>query len=415
MFRLSIGLKRSGILLLLICLCNCITYAQPAFRLSENRKRVTIPFTFTRNLIVVRVTVNNKGPYNFILDSGVGLMIITDPKLVDSLNITSKRSISVSGLGEGKDFEAYVVPALKVELPGIVAHRISAAILKKDEFGLSNYAGIPIHGLLGYDFFNSFAVKLDFGDSTLIVGELKDMRVFRKSERISLSVEDNKPYILSGVKIKSNSNIKENKLILDLGAGHPLSLENLVGQNNGLPDKFIASNLGVSLTGPIRGYLSRINEFKIGKYRLKDVIVSFPEFDSTKNNLLKVKRDGNIGIQILKKFNIIIDYQSGSLYLRPNSFFGEPFEHDMSGLEYYSAGPDLKHVIISNVEKGSAGAEIGLQAGDEIMSINFKPVEKMSIEEIDKIFCSRQDRSLLLEIFHDKQYDKVILVLKQRV
>ncbi|WP_348047364.1 aspartyl protease family protein [Mucilaginibacter sp.] len=396
-------------------MCNCITYGQPAFKLSENRKRVTLPFNFTRNLIVVRVTVNHKGPYNFILDSGVGLMIITDPKLLDSLNITYKRTISVSGLGEGKDFEAYVVRPLKVELPGIEGNNISAAILKKDEFGLSNYAGLPIHGLLGYDFFNSFAVKLNFSDSTIVVGQLTDMHVFRKSERLSLSIEDNKPYILSGVKIKSDGNITEDKLILDLGAGHPLSLENLVGQNKGLPDKFIASNLGVSLTGPIRGYLSRISEFRIGKYKLKDVIVSFPEFDTIKNNLLNVKRDGNIGIAILKKFNIIIDYQSGSLYLRPNSLFGEPFEHDMSGLEYYSAGPDLKHVIISNVEKGSAGAEIGLQAGDEIVSINFKPVDKMTIEEIDKIFCSKHDRSLLLEIFHDKQYDKVIMVLKRRV
>jgi len=400
---------------LLLCLSffTCFAQVPPAFKLTDS-KRVNLPFSFVRNLIIVRVMVNNKGPFNFVLDTGVGLMIITDPKLVDSLNIKNKRSILVTGMGEGKDFEAYVASALKVDLAGISGPSISAAILKKDEFGLSNYAGMPIHGLLGYDFFNSFAVKLDFNDTTMVVGKLKDLRIFRKSEKIPLLIEENKPYVTTKIRI-GNGAVKENKLILDLGAGHPLSLENLVSQNNGLPSQFIHSHLGISLTGPITGYLSRVSEFEIGKYKLENVIASFPEFDTTKNNLLLVKRDGNVGMEILKKFNSVIDYQSNSLYIKSNNHFDTPFEQDMSGLEYYSDGAGLKHIVISNVEEGSAGAEIGLQIGDEIVSINTRPVAEMSIGEIDKLFCSRNERSILLEIFHDNQYDKVVLILKKRV
>jgi aspartate 1-decarboxylase len=390
-------------------------YTQQLFKLDEDKKKVAIHFSFIRNLIILKVLINNKGPYNFVLDSGVGLMIITDPKLIDSLNIKSKRTIQVAGMGEGKDFEAYVVQALKVKLDGISGEGINSAILKHDEFGLSNYAGMPIHGLLGFDFFNSFAVKLNFNDSTMVVGQPKDIRVFKRGEKLPLEINEHRPYITTKVKFSPNGESKTNKLLLDLGAGHPLSLENLVGQNNGLPEKFVASDLGISLTGPIKGYLSRINQFEIGKYKLKNVITSFPEYDSAKNKLLLVRRDGNIGIQTLKKFNMIIDYQNGWLYLKPNNCFGEPFEQDMSGMEYYADGPELKHIIIGNVEKGSAAADIGIQKGDEIVTINFKPVEKMSIQEIDAIFRSRADRSILLEVFHDKQYDKVVLVLKQRI
>lgn len=242
-------------------------------------------------MIVVRVNINNKGPYNFILDTGVGLMIITDPKLVDSLNIKNKRSITVTGMGEGKDFEAFVVPSLKVGMPGITGDNVSAAILKNDEFGLSNYAGIPIHGLLGYEFFSSFAVRINFSDSTIVAGLPKNMRVFKRGAKLPLSVEEHRPYITTKIKVSNHAELKDNKLILDLGAGHPLSLENLVDQNHGLPEKFIASNLGISLTGPIKGFLSRINEIEIGKYKLKNVVTSFPEYDTVKNKLISVKRD----------------------------------------------------------------------------------------------------------------------------
>jgi hypothetical protein len=387
--------------------------AQPFFKLDS--KRVTLPFTFIRNMIVVKLRINDKGPYNFILDSGVGLMIITDPSLIDSLNIKAKRSISVAGMGQGKDFEAYIVPSLKVDLPGIAGASLSAAILKKDEFGLSNYAGVPIHGLLGYEFFSSFTVRVNFSDTTIVAGLPKDMRVFKRGGKLPLTIEGQRPYITSKVKVNGNNNAVNNKLIVDLGAGHPLSLENLVGQNHGLPEKFIASDLGISLTGPIRGFLSRIDQIDIGKYRIKNVITSFPEYDTIKNQLLTVKRDGNIGIQLLKKFDLIMDYQNGWLYFRPNQFYDEVYEEDMSGIEYYAKEPDYKHIYISNVERGSAAADIGLQKGDEILSINLIPVTKLTIGQIDNIFRSRNDRSILLEIFHDNQYDDMVLVLKRRI
>jgi C-terminal processing protease CtpA/Prc len=103
------------------------------------------------------------------------------------------------------------------------------------------------------------------------------------------------------------------------------------------------------------------------------------------------------------------------MYLKPGLLQTEPFEHDMSGLEYYATGKDYQHVVISRVEPGSAGDAIGLERGDEIISINFKPVEKMTLEEIDALFRSRDNRSILLEIYHDNRYDNVILTLKKRI
>ena len=128
-----------------------------------------------------------------------------------------------------------------------------------------------------------------------------------------------------------------------------------------------------------------------------------------------IKRDGNLGFGLLKRFTVVFDYSDSLLYLKPGSKFNEPFEHDMSGLEYYADGDNFSRIIISRVEPGSPADVIGLERNDEILAINFKPVVGMSLEEIDNIFRSGNDRSLLLDIYHDKHIDKVIITLKRRI
>jgi hypothetical protein len=398
--------------LLVVLVFSCFSANAQYFDLQGNRRHVTIPFRMIRDLIIIRLDINGKGPFNFVLDSGVGLMLVTDPKMVDSINIVNKRTIKISGLGKGEDYEAYITSALNVSIPGLVSYDVAAAILKTDRFGLSGFAGIPIHGLIGYEFFNNLTVKIDFSDSTLTVSKPKYTKFFGKSNKIPLIIENRKPYLYSKVTF-ANGTKSNDKLILDLGAGHPLSLENMI-EKHGMPDKFIAANLGMGLTGPINGFISRLTEVDIGRFKMKNVLASFP-VNNQKQGVEEQQRDGNLGIGILKRFTIIIDYPDSAVYLKPAVNFDDPFEHDMSGLEYYAGGENFEHVIISRVEPGSPGDEMGIEPGDEIMSINFKPVNKMTLEQIDALFKSQPDRNLLLVIFHDKIYDNVVLTLKRRI
>src|SRR5687768_11789634 len=62
--------------------------AQTFFYIQQKRKQITIPFTLHRNLIIIPVQLNGKGPYNFLLDTGVGTALVTNPTLLDSLGVT---------------------------------------------------------------------------------------------------------------------------------------------------------------------------------------------------------------------------------------------------------------------------------------------------------------------------------------
>lgn len=363
-------------------------------------------------MVVVPVFINQKGPYNFILDTGVGIMIITDPTLIDSIQIKSKRLFKFYGEGNQPPIEAYITGPVQVTLPGISSNGVSAAILKTDQFSLSGYAGMPIHGLLGYEFFNQLAVKFNFVDSSLTAAIPGKLRITKKAIKLPISVEDRKPYLKTQVALP-DGNILESKFIVDIGAGHPVSLESVQPRQHCSRQNMITANLGVGFTGPVSGCISRINGVVLGKYELKNVVTSFP--DSIPYTKLSVPRDGNLGLGILKRFLLIIDYQNQAMYLKPNCRFKEPFEHDMSGLEYYAAGNDYKRIIISRVEPGSAGAAIGMAENDEITGINFKPVAKMSMVEIDDLFKSKNDRNVVVEFYRDKKREVKILTLKRRI
>jgi hypothetical protein len=399
---------------LFLLLCQPEASSAQQFNLSTKKKQAWLRFTPVRDMIILPVMINNRGPFNFVLDSGVGLMVITEPSLVDSIVINYKRTIKLYGAGNLDNFEAYATSPLDITIgEHIKSERVSAAILKKDHFSLSSYAGMKIHGLLGYEFFANLAVKINFIDSTMIVGRPGRFKPFRKGVVLPISIEERKPYFTTSVLLPDGC-AANNKFVIDLGAGHALLLENRQEYKYELP-RSIQANLGLGFTGPLNGQISRINEIDIGKYKLKDVVTSFPDTGKRLNFI--VKRDGNLGLGILKKFSFVLDYANSVMYLKPNYKLKEPFEHDMSGLEYYASGNDLRRILISRVEPGSAGDEAGISANDEITSINFRSVSKMSMVEIDNIFRSRDNRNILVEVYHekDKKYETVVLTLKRRI
>lgn len=386
------------------------------FKFPNNRKRESIDFKLVKNLMIIPLFINGKGPYNFVLDTGVGLFIITDPKLIDTLQIKSLRTIKVSGFGDGEGLRAFVTHSLNVQVGSAIAESIPTAILKKDVFELSSFAGMPIHGLIGYEFFSSFIVKISFTNSVLTFFRPDQAFILRKGSKIPLSIEEKKPFIITEIRLSNGQKINA-KLIIDTGAGHPISLENYNGKPFEIPQVNIAANLGIGLNGAINGYIGRIPSIMLGRYRLQNVISSFPNYNDVGSKVSMVSRNGNMGNNILKRFDVVFDYAGEAMFIKPSSYLKEPFEHDMSGLELTSASPEFNRIIITRVEPLSPAEDLGLKKDDEILSINFKPVKDLTMQDIDNMFRSKNQRSFVLEIlrFASKSRDRVIMTLERRI
>jgi predicted metalloprotease with PDZ domain len=90
-------------------------------------------------------------------------------------------------------------------------------------------------------------------------------------------------------------------------------------------------------------------------------------FDDVYNATSYPYLGGLIGNDILRRFNVIMNYEKRDIHLLPNSHYSEPFDYAYTGLElYYIDGK----VLIGDVAEKSPAAEAGLKEGDAIVSIN---------------------------------------------
>ncbi|OGX85839.1 hypothetical protein BEN48_14130 [Hymenobacter glacialis] len=378
-------------------------HAQPGtapglFGLSNPRqKKARIPIQLQRNLLVVKANLNGSGPYNFLLDTGVNTSIITSPTLADSLGLRHGQQYRVVGAG-GLDtgLLAYQTDSVRVELDGVVAPHMTWLVLSDDALNLSGYIGMPIHGILGSELFRSFVVALQLDNNQMVVHDPATFRApsGKKWDAVPLTVQKNKAYFTANVQLTDSLTLPL-KLVLDTGASHALSIELESDPRLMAPARRLPTDLGRGLSGIVQGYLGRVPTLRLGRYRLRSVLTSYPNAADVQSRT-DVARNGNIGYELLKRFSLIIDYPHQRMLLRPNSRFRDPFEHDMCGIELLAAGPQYRRYLILRVMPGSPADAAGLQVEDELLSINFLPVEGFTLTQLDRILHSEDGRVLLL-------------------
>ncbi len=108
-----------------------------------------------------------------------------------------------------------------------------------------------------------------------------------------------------------------------------------------------------------------IKEVKLGPYRFRNVPIYI--FEDTYNVTSYPYLGGILGSDLLRRFNIIINYDKRDIYLIPNSHFGDPFDYAYSGIELYFVNG---LIIIGDVAKGSPAEKVGVKEGDIVIAIN---------------------------------------------
>jgi hypothetical protein len=410
--KFVLRLEQLAWLALLLLYCQIQPLLAQDFKFKGGRKKDVVDFKLVKNLIIIPVYINNKGPFNFILDTGVSPMLVTDPTILDASDLKEIRTIRLVGLGKGNDVEAYASNSLQVSIGKATMQNIPAAILKKDIFNLSNFLGLHIHGLIGYYFVNSFLVQIKYASQRLKF-YAHDQKVKIKGEPIDISLIFNKPYLNARILLPQLGEIGT-RLLMDSGASNGISLESYQGGKFPEPKKSVPANLGMGFSGLISGNIGRVSSVQIGSFKIKDVIASYPDYEDGGAKTTETRRNGSIGADLLRHFDLTMDYSHKKIYLKPNSNFRLPFEHDMSGLEIYVEEGKSKRFYVARIEPNSPGTAAGMRVGDEIISINFKSVGTLDLEGIESLLKAGDGRSIFIEIFRTESLYKVI-TLKKRI
>jgi len=377
--------------------------------LQEGRNKVRIPIEINNNLVIIPVVINGQLPLKFILDTGVRTAILTEKIFSDILNLTYTRKYTVGGPGGQKFVQAYVTNNVSLDLPpGVHGEGHALLVLEEDYLELRNYLGADVQGILGYELFSRFIVTLDYEKKEMTLTRPSKFRPKRKYQKLKISVEDTKPYVITSVGVTDSATMKA-KLLIDSGASHGLILEPDSNDTIKVPDNYVKSIIGRGLGGVITGKIGRISSIELGKYDVKNVIANFPDPNSymdTLKNSRTVRRNGAIGGEILSRFTVTFDFPSEVLYLHKNSSFKKKFYYNMSGLTLKAKGSRLEHYEITDVREKSPAEMAGIKAGDLVMSINGISAELLDLNTMNSFFNLRPGKRITLEVDRDGQHMK---------
>jgi hypothetical protein len=382
---------------------------------TSKRKKITIPIKLVHNLIIIPVQINNSKPLNFILDSGVKNTLITKLYYSDSLNINSANKIPIQGLGKGHEIEALHSEKNELFMPGIHGINHQVYVLMEDIFNLSMRMGMPVHGIIGYDIFKNFIVKVNYSTQrlTLYRPDVK-LKKKKRAEEYPLDIENYKAYVYAQVRQKNGDTVAV-KLVLDTGASHAVSLYLPTHERLTLPPKVMEAYLGRGLSGDIHGKIGRLDAFTLGKYELSNLPASYPDEEAVKLAMNISNRNGNLGSEILNRFTVIFDYPNNKLSLIPNSKFNKPFNYNLTGFELSTPLPGTNFYVITDVIENSPAKKLGLLPGDQLLHINGRDCNELKLQEVLNLMDSKPGRTIRLKLKREAKIFDVDLVLQSRI
>ena len=384
-------------------------------------------FKMVNNLMVLPIEVNGS-KLNFLLDTGVNNTIMFNLSLEDSTKLKNTQKIRIRGLGEGSYIDAIQSKNNLFKIGNILNGQHMIYLIPGKEFDLSARMGMDINGIVGGDIFRDFIVDINYTTKRIKFynPNTYQYKECKKCEKFDLTFNRNKPYV--DIKMKSNNEIIDTKLLIDTGGSKTVWLFDKSSEKIKLPEKYFDDFLGKGLSGNIYGRRSKIEQIILGQYSFRNANVSYPDSSSVSTAYRFKERNGSLGAGILKRFRMLIDYQNKKLVLKKkSSYYNDPFLYNMSGIDLIHNGTMLvkkdkqsstlggntenKAIVqvifemvyhfkplytISFIRPNSPAQKTGLLPKDIILEVNGRPAYTYKIEEIIHLFSTKEGKLIKL-------------------
>lgn len=315
---------------------------------------------FSGGVVVVRARLNDlKDTLNFILDTGSG-GISLDSLTVAELKIPNSPSDkTIRGIAGIRTVNFSNNNTLR--LPGLDVENLNFHI--NDYEILSSVYGEHVDGIIGYSFLNRYIVKIDYDSLKISVYSKGTMKYPRGGYLLRPQIVN---LLIQPARIKDSGEMLA-RFYFDTGAGLCLLLSEDFVQDSALlnPRRKKVITQVEGLGGKKEMRLTVVKEFRLGPYKFRKVpaYIFADEYNVTSYPYL----GGLIGNDLLRRFNVILNYEKRDVYIMPNSHYRDQFDYSYTGLNFYVINNDI---IITEVMRHSPAEEAGFKPDDVIMAIN---------------------------------------------
>ena len=346
--------------LLTIVVLDCGTVDAQQRPLLKKNLITRFPFKVLEDgIIVFKATLNNlPDSLTFIFDTGNG-GISLDSTTVSALKLPVKPSDKIlRGVGVMKKL-SYVYDQT-LHIPHLAAEHLDFHINDYDLLTSAN--GIKIDGIIGYSLISRYIVYIDYDNNFLEFYKPGEVRYPKRGHFIHPEI--------TGIPVfdalLEDSTIHRSNFFFDTGAGLCLLMSEKYEADSSILKKrkkvIITQAEGI---GKKRMKLSTVKKITIGPYKFRKVPAYV--FDDDVNVTNYPKTGGLIGNDLLRRFNLILDYGNKIIQLIPNTRFKDPFDYSYTGLSLYLHDGQ---VVIEDVIENSPGAKAGVMPGDVIVAVD---------------------------------------------
>ncbi len=349
-----------------ITLCFTLAAAKPLAAQEEfieppSREITKIPFTqLTGGIVILHAKLDTfPDTLNFILDTGSS-GISLDSTTADYLGLkptpTERTIRGIAGIRK-----VSFLFNQQLHFPGLSVDSLNFHI---NDYGiLTAVYGERIDGIIGYSILSRYIVKLDYDSMKLTFCTPGTIRYPRGGYLLKPTINQ---LMAQQLRVRDETAITS-RFLYDMGAGVCMLLTKDFVADSSFIDKKKKRWIkeGEGLGGKIDMELTVMREVKLGPYRFRSVPVYI--FDDENNVTSYPYMGGLIGNDILRRFNVILNYARSDIYITPNTHYGDSFDYSYSGVElYFLQGL----IIVGDVAKGSPAEAAGIKEGDEVIAIN---------------------------------------------
>ena len=382
------------------------------YRITTGKSYATIPFSMHNDFIVVAIKLDGKIPLNFILDTGASSAIVIYKEYTDFIGTNYERRLFFRGADRTQLISALLTESISIELPEVTATEQHILVLENNYIEFDKYAGTKIDGILGMDLFRRFIVKIDYESKLIYLFEPKNHQYnTEKYKGISFIKEKDKMYLESKINVNGDKEY-DVKWLIDSGAAMTVMLHSQESDSTFIPEGSVPGNIGRGLGGFIMGHLGKMKKVNFGEFEFEQIIGNFhiladslyaPKTDSIK--------EGILGNKILRQFHLIFDYNNSIIFARPNRYFQNIANKDLSGISLIASGLNLNNFIIEEVYPNSPAALSGLKKGDVLKKINRRTTLLMNLQGIENKFSKNDGKKVKLVVKRGDEKMKVEFML----
>ncbi len=275
-----------------------------------------IVFTYENGHIYLPVRIHGSlDELMFMVDSGAGMTVI-DSSLAVGYGLTLEGPVRGIGAFGQADFfitriEGLSIEGIEFQGQNVISYPLSGIIERS--------GGLPVGGILGYDFLSRFISLIEFESGTISFFQPDSF----ESPDYFVPVEA--PLIHNVFALTGTLDGKYvGTFLLDTGANSSMLSSGFIRENGLGGDEGSNGIMVLGAGGAQQTEAASFESFVIGPFTIRDPSFLLSTVESGLGSFKSVS--GIIGNDILERFTVILDYVNQSVYLDGNTFSADEKE-----------------------------------------------------------------------------------------